>query len=48
MSHNVGLNGLSRPGKPYSGIESKVLDWEQPLPSWVGGEAGQDWPDVIM
>jgi hypothetical protein len=30
-------------------VRARVLDWEQPLPSWVSLEADQSiWPDLIM
>ncbi|ORY29539.1 hypothetical protein BCR39DRAFT_467467 [Naematelia encephala] len=31
-------------------VETQVLDWDSPLPSWISGAAGQSarWPDLII
>lgn len=62
MEENLSLNGLTpSSSEPCESVEqrvlpaAKVLDWEQPLPDWVGespdtqGEEGSSsWPDLIM
>lgn len=48
-----GLSPSPSPSSSSSGdgvaVRARVLDWEQPLPSWVSHEADQSiWPDLIM
>ena len=30
-------------------LRARILDWDNPLPEWVGNEEGRAiWPDMIM
>lgn len=46
MEENIALNELSSQVTDRVSVEAKVLDWEQPLPSWVGDN--DSWLDLIM
>ena len=46
MEENFDVNDLDADRKAQVSVEAKVLNWDQPLPSWVG--ANDNWPDLIM
>ena len=46
MEENIQLNNLGVDPNSHLSIEARVLDWTQPLPSWLVDNGS--WPDLIM
>ena len=46
MKENIHLNSLGVDPNGHLSVEARILDWTQPLPSWLGVDGS--WPDLIM
>jgi len=48
MNENIRLN-LGAAPSTFISVTAAVLDWDEPLPSWVSVREGSAvWPDLIM